>query len=702
MVTTEDPGDLSVYDGALLFFGEGTTPFIAISGGVLGLSSDFVRGVSIYSGDISWEPLAGGGGFAAYGGDRTVKLNNSTDLINWGATAFVPTGRELKFGHYTSSGTILWDKQLGLGTNQNRVINIERGIPAAAANRADVSFTQALSGTGGSLTLQGDGRMDIAVDNPDLKLATINIFGAEFRLQQSGSITAQATNFVLKNGGTLTLDNLGTHKEATGGAYLSDRIHDGSTITLNASTLRYRGASVSQEFVGKITLEDGANTIEINRDPGQAIGIVLLASQDFDRSSSVATFNLMSDDQVLPNAGTPIEILGKARFIIANGGSQAAWQAAHTVNDAGGDRIAPWATINGQDWLTADTPLALNGTLLSSLPTYHTGAQNTWGAGHNVLMTSTETLSDNRTINSLKLTKSDLVLGRKSSLTINSGGLLTYTGNNEIRGNGTVTTGAPATGGIRPLYIHTYGTYGGLIFNESARLKVTGLVKTGPAALVFNSTGTHNVGGLYIHQGIVWLNTGTLNAKLIVIGDGAGKDELWLPADRWNPLAGKPDITLRGTPYGPGAEYASYNPDEAILRMGGNTKQYIGTLRIEDRGTIDWVGGEVGKANMLFVDQLEFSPNGQLFMRNWYEFEDYLLVKKIGFNFGDLGKIIFDGLWDLPALAVHYDAQYFMITPYNSPEPSTYGAILGAVGVGLWTWRKRKQRLGLRPRRSAK
>jgi len=249
----------------------------------------------------------------------------------------------------------------------------------------------------------------------------------------------------------------------------------------------------------------------------------------------------------------------------------------------------------------------------------------------------------------------------------------------------------------RPLYVHTYAP---LIVKDEAYLDTMLIVKTGPSNLILNSTGTHRTRELYIHQGVVDLQQGSMSVNEIIIGDGAGKDALWLPANRWNPLyatLGKPNITLRGTPYGPGAEYATYNPDEAILRMGGNTKQTIGTLRIEDRGTIDWVGGEVGKANMLFVDKLEFNnADARLFMRNWYEFEDYLLVKKIGFDHGVLGKIIFDGLWDLPALAVSYDANYYVITPYNSPEPGTYGAILGAVGIGLVAWRKRRRKQATR------
>jgi|GEM_PF-2882075 len=45
-----------------------------------------------------------------------------------------------------------------------------------------------------------------------------------------------------------------------------------------------------------------------------------------------------------------------------------------------------------------------------------------------------------------------------------------------------------------------------------------------------------------------------------------------------------------------------------------------------------------------------------------------------------------------------YDWQYWEITPFGTndvmgfmPEPTTYGAILGTVGLGLVAWRKRTQ-----------
>jgi len=38
-----------------------------------------------------------------------------------------------------------------------------------------------------------------------------------------------------------------------------------------------------------------------------------------------------------------------------------------------------------------------------------------------------------------------------------------------------------------------------------------------------------------------------------------------------------------------------------------------------------------------------------------------------------------------------FDAEYWSISA--TPEPATYGAILGAIGIGLVVWQKRKRRI---------
>jgi len=242
------------------------------------------------------------------------------------------------------------------------------------------------------------------------------------------------------------------------------------------------------------------------------------------------------------------------------------------------------------------------------------------------------------------------------------------------------------------LYIHSYGDT--LTLEDKVAFSGSRhLVKTGPGALELDSEATHEVGGVWIYQGVIRLLKGLFSVSdEIIIGDGAGTDRFEIAANLDNPVVktggGFPEITLHGNPYGPAA-------DEAVLRFNGNTRQQLSKLHILDRGTVDFIGNNKAAPNILYLDQLTFNDaNARLTIRSWNDQADYLLVRKI---WGDanvppiLNRIYFEGYgpsrWE-PHYLNGYD-DYWQVTPF--PESSTYGAILGGVGLGLWGWRKRKR-----------
>jgi len=269
---------------------------------------------------------------------------------------------------------------------------------------------------------------------------------------------------------------------------------------------------------------------------------------------------------------------------------------------------------------------------------------------------------------------------------VDSGAILAVTGNSQIRGSGTITSLLATT----TLYIHSYGD-ALTLEDEAAFAGSRNLVKTGPGALELNSEATHEVDGVWILQGAIRLLKGLLGVtNEITVGDGAGEDRFEIAANLSNPIikagAGLPEMTLYGNPYGPAT-------DAAILRFNGNTRQQLAKLHILDRGTIDFLGANKAAPNVLYLDQLTFSDaNARLTIRNWNDQADYLLVRKI---WGDanvpaiLSQIYFEGYgpakWHWHDLGSGY-GDYWQITPF--PEPSTYGAILGAIGMGLWAWKK--------------
>ncbi|KXU35287.1 hypothetical protein AXK11_06765 [Cephaloticoccus primus] len=127
----------------------------------------------------------------------------------------------------------------------------------------------------------------------------------------------------------------------------------------------------------------------------------------------------------------------------------------------------------------------------------------------------------------------------------------------------------------------------------------------------------------------------------------------------------------------------------AVLEMGGGTQLELAKLHIEKQGVIDWVGGYDKAANILWLDELTFSgPDAKLFMKNWREYEDILLVRKSSFDFARLNNISFEG-YKGPTKWREYDKDFIEITPFI-PEPATYGAILGALGVAVVAWRRRR------------
>jgi len=86
--------------------------------------------------------------------------------------------------------------------------------------------------------------------------------------------------------------------------------------------------------------------------------------------------------------------------------------------------------------------------------------------------------------------------------------------------------------------------------------------------------------------------------------------------------------------HGIGGFIENYSEGGLILGVygpyGAGSKQRLANLHIEGRGTIDWRGGEVGLANILWIDELTSgSTSDRLFIRNWYEYEDLFLVKKV-------------------------------------------------------------------------
>jgi len=554
------------------------------------------------------------------------------------------------------------------------------------------SDTQALpapiGGPSDVLEILGLGTADLDEDAPDF-FGEVEIRGATLVLSGEGRLE-NASSFVIENGGTLFLDNSGTAH--------SDRISDSAWINLYAGTIAFNpgdfGFLTQETWV--IDLDGGANQIDLYL--GSAAGGQLLA-ETLTRDIN-ATLNL--------------------RYIAPAGGGSAPVNVHFAVKDqddldyASVGGILPWATItegaqiNWAEWKAGVS------TALNPLTNYQTGGPADWLGEHNVLIDGgTVTLPDLGewgwlSINSLKLANSGVIdLGDNyATLDLGSGGLLSTGANDQIQGIGNVS----AFGNDfmnQPLYVHVHGsslTIGGAVglFVGSR----SPIIKTGDGTLRLNGDGVTMSGqSLIIHQGTVAFEQGEgMVFERVVVGDGTGTDVLELPANHTNPIRHPsrrrlPSITLHGTPYSTNPDSGEF--DAAILRFGGGTVQNAHLLHVKGRGTLDFVGGTESAPNMLYLEEftLEDFETTMLFIRNWEDKHDFLLVRHNAPNIAlidaeFLSRINFEG-YDAPAQWVYWSDEYWEIKPF--PEPTFYGAILGVVGIGLITCRKKRRTSKRRP-----
>jgi len=226
------------------------------------------------------------------------------------------------------------------------------------------------------------------------------------------------------------------------------------------------------------------------------------------------------------------------------------------------------------------------------------------------------------------------------------------------------------------------------------------LVKTGSGALHLNGAYNfaHEFGNLDIKKGLFVLGSANISVTgPITVGPDAtfliqyySFEQLKLQriAKQGGELT---DLKLRGD-----------TNKEAHLGFikttsAGSAIQGFNSLTIENNATIDFGNKAAETPLILYIDQLIFdTPESLLRIHEWIDGSSYLLVKK---DWGDariselLSKIYFYGYgwaktWEAHDLEGFDD--YWAIRPYATPEPATYGAILGTLGLGLVAWRKRR------------
>jgi autotransporter-associated beta strand protein len=226
---------------------------LAFEGGVLGLATgDFTRQMGTGAGQLDW--VNGSGGFAAFGADRQVRLNNGTGAFSWNS-AILGTGNLLILSHSTATHTL--DFRNGISfAGTKRTIQVEDG-----AADVDATLSGVLSG-GGGFTKTGPGVLSIS-NASNSYTGIVTVADGVLRLQNATALTT--ANLELTGGGVLGL----------GAADLTAR-----TIGTGTDQSRWLGSGGFAAFGATRAVKFSATSINWTATDFIGAGRVLILSHD--------------------------------------------------------------------------------------------------------------------------------------------------------------------------------------------------------------------------------------------------------------------------------------------------------------------------------------------------------------------------------------------------------------------------------------
>jgi len=492
-VMTINQGVLRIKDAGALGTTTGHTTFgnvggaLEIDGGLTGMT--IVENFTFASGDdLTTAGVNGGGAIRSISGANilsgTILLNaaSGTDSTNRAATFTADLGASLEIAGVVTGN-------VGNGAARDSWIGL------GGAGDGILSTAMVLGGTLGtnrffSINKFGTGTWTITAANAHpgtrviIKEGTLVLSGAG----TLGTPTAgqEATPTVYLNPtGELKLDNVG--------ADVDNRL-SGRALNVSGADVTILGnAAGTTETVGVFTLREGLSIFTLDADVGGQLNFATGAL-----TRSIGATLLIRGDQFGSAAAAGVSTFtGSSYAYIGQTG------AAGTTNKG----ILPWAlgdtslTGLGVGFVTSDTTANTGTSILRLLaPSEQTTDFGT--AGANVNLTTTEALSTLGTFNSLRLGSGGGVLLNYVPLTLDSGGLLTLTGNNGITGFSGVSY--LSTTANAELILHTVGD---LTLAVPIAATTGTLTKSGAGTLTLTA-GNTNHGTVYVNDGILKMGGG--------------------------------------------------------------------------------------------------------------------------------------------------------------------------------------------------
>jgi autotransporter-associated beta strand protein len=227
-------------EGVIYVFANGVLEIGADLNGATG--GEFSRWVGSASGQIYF---AAGGGFSAYGANRTVNLGGAANPVYWSSGGFVQDGKPFILSSPHANATLIFQNPIAMQnrTREIRVLDGSAGIDARLTGRiTGGQYTALIKSGAGTLELTGnqDYRGDVSVIGGGLLLGADDVF-------------AGATNALVLSGATF---NAGTVRNAFDTLeLLSDSAFD---VGNGSATLSFSDCS-DKTWTGTLTISGKLN-----------------------------------------------------------------------------------------------------------------------------------------------------------------------------------------------------------------------------------------------------------------------------------------------------------------------------------------------------------------------------------------------------------------------------------------------------------